>query len=83
MQNGNRPPVVLLPGLTYDKRHFEPLVRELAILEPSRRVLSLELPGHRDSLPPSSYAISGTTPIPGRICCSSRTARRVDSNAGR
>jgi pimeloyl-ACP methyl ester carboxylesterase len=54
----NLAPVVLLPGLTYDRRHFEPLTRELAALDPARRVLSLDLPGHRDRPRRDSYRVA-------------------------
>jgi pimeloyl-ACP methyl ester carboxylesterase len=45
----DRPPFVLLHGLTYDHRQWEPLLRELRRTDPTRRVLALDLPGHGDS----------------------------------
>jgi pimeloyl-ACP methyl ester carboxylesterase len=54
----SRPPVVLLPDLTYDRRHFAPLQRELAGLDPGRRVLAWDLPGHRDQPHRDSYRIA-------------------------
>jgi pimeloyl-ACP methyl ester carboxylesterase len=50
-------PLVLLHGLTFDRRHWEPLRRELAILDPARAVLALDLPGHGDAPVRTSYAL--------------------------
>jgi pimeloyl-ACP methyl ester carboxylesterase/predicted ester cyclase len=44
-----RPPLVLLPGLTFDRRIWQPVLDELARIDPGRRILSLDLPGHGDS----------------------------------
>lgn len=46
---GDRAPIVLLHGLTFDRRQFGPLRRELAAIDPDRQVLSLDLPGHGES----------------------------------
>ncbi|GAB4106187.1 alpha/beta hydrolase [Micromonospora taraxaci] len=48
-------PIVLLHGLTFDRRHWDPLRRELAVLQPDRKVLALDLPGHGDAPPRASY----------------------------
>jgi len=48
-------PLVLLHGLTFDRRHWDPLRRELAALQPGREVLALDLPGHGDAPPLASY----------------------------
>ncbi|MFG1604815.1 alpha/beta fold hydrolase [Actinoplanes sp. NPDC049265] len=45
----DRPPLVLLHGLTFDRRQWGPLVRELAAVDRGRRVLALDLPGHGGS----------------------------------
>ena len=50
-------PLVLLHGLTFDRRHWEPLRRELAALAPGRAVLALDLPGHGDAPPRASYEL--------------------------
>jgi pimeloyl-ACP methyl ester carboxylesterase len=42
-------PLVLLHGLTFDHRHFDPMVEHLSMIAPDRRVLALDLPGHGDS----------------------------------
>jgi pimeloyl-ACP methyl ester carboxylesterase/ketosteroid isomerase-like protein len=44
-----RPPLVLLPGLTFDRRIWQPVLDELARIDPGRQILSLDLPGHGDS----------------------------------
>ncbi|GGL02489.1 alpha/beta hydrolase [Sphaerisporangium melleum] len=46
---GDRPALVLLHGLTYDRRQWGPLLGELARLDPGRRVLAVDLPGHGGS----------------------------------
>ncbi|WP_127504690.1 alpha/beta fold hydrolase [Actinoplanes solisilvae] len=48
-------PIVLLHGLTFDRRHWDPLIRELSAAEPDRKVLALDLPGHGDAPRRSSY----------------------------
>jgi pimeloyl-ACP methyl ester carboxylesterase len=53
---GMSSPLVLLHGLTFDRRHWEPLRRELAIVDPEREVLALDLPGHGDAPARASYA---------------------------
>ncbi|MEU8378321.1 alpha/beta hydrolase [Streptosporangium sp. NPDC048865] len=45
----DRPPLVFLHGLTYDRRQWGPLLDELATVDPGRRVLTLDLPGHGGS----------------------------------
>lgn len=43
------PPVVLLHGLSFDRRIWRPVIDALERIEPGRRVLALDLPGHGDS----------------------------------
>ncbi|MFJ4847296.1 MULTISPECIES: alpha/beta fold hydrolase [unclassified Streptomyces] len=45
----NRPPLVLLHGLSYDRRQWGPVLRALELSDPGRSVLVLDLPGHGDS----------------------------------
>ena len=57
-----RPPLVLLPGLTFDRRIWQPVLDHLARIDPGRQVLSLDLPGHGESpdqLPHSMQHITG------------------------
>jgi pimeloyl-ACP methyl ester carboxylesterase/ketosteroid isomerase-like protein len=44
-----RPPLVLLPGLTFDRAIWQPVLDQLARVDPGRQILSLDLPGHGDS----------------------------------
>lgn len=50
-----RPPLVLLHGLTYDRRQWGPLIQALASLDPARRVVAFDLPGHGEAPPLESY----------------------------
>src|SRR5258707_5946951 len=52
---GRRPPLVLLHGLTFDRTSWHPALAELATLDPGRRVLALDLPGHGESPPWPGY----------------------------
>ncbi|MBM0275663.1 alpha/beta fold hydrolase [Micromonospora tarensis] len=56
--NETRPPLVLLHGLTYDRRQWDPVRRELAVIDPARQVLALDLPGHGDSPRRESYRMT-------------------------
>ncbi|GIF74647.1 alpha/beta fold hydrolase [Asanoa siamensis] len=51
----DRPPLVLLHGLTYDRRHWAPLLSALAALDPGRRIVAFDLPGHGESPRRTSY----------------------------
>ncbi|MFG1836796.1 alpha/beta fold hydrolase [Micromonospora sp. NPDC049175] len=55
MTDDMRPPLVLLHGLTFDTRQWDPVRRELAAIEPARPVLALNLPGHGDAPRLPSY----------------------------
>ena len=70
-----RPPVVLLHGLTFDRSMWRPALDELAGLDPRRRVLALDLPGHGESAsrPATAWTRSSTTstqPSRRRACAS-------------
>jgi pimeloyl-ACP methyl ester carboxylesterase len=52
-----RPPLVLLHGLTFDRSLWNPVLSELHRVDPGRRVLALDLPGHGESPGWSSYDI--------------------------
>jgi pimeloyl-ACP methyl ester carboxylesterase len=57
-----RPPLVLLPGLTFDRRIWHPVLDHLSRIDPGRQVLALDLPGHGESpdqLPHSIQHIVG------------------------
>src|ERR1700754_1171415 len=53
-----RPPLVLLHGLSFDRRLWTPLLRELQALEPVALSLALDLPGHGASPVQESYRIA-------------------------
>jgi pimeloyl-ACP methyl ester carboxylesterase len=46
----NRPPLVLLHGLTFDHSTWAPVTDALRLIDAERRVLAVDLPGHGDSL---------------------------------
>lgn len=45
----DEPPIVLLPGLTFIRQVWTPIVGAIHSSAPSRRVLTVDLPGHGDS----------------------------------
>ena len=51
----NLHPLVLIHGLTFDRSTWQPLLDELARIQPDRRVLALDLPGHGDAPRALSY----------------------------
>ncbi|MEV0714851.1 alpha/beta hydrolase [Asanoa sp. NPDC050611] len=51
----DRPPLLLVHGLSYDRRQWGPLLDELATVDPGRRVLAVDLPGHGRSPRWDSY----------------------------
>lgn len=54
----DRPPLVLLHGLTFDRRHWTPLVDELTLTDPDRRIVAFDLPGHGESPRLDSYHVA-------------------------
>jgi pimeloyl-ACP methyl ester carboxylesterase len=56
-ETGARPPLVLLHGLSFDRRTWGPALTELATIDPGRRVLALDLPGHGESEDAPPYAM--------------------------
>lgn len=55
MTDIDRPPLLLLHGLTYDRHQWDPFARALAEIDPGRRVLAVDLPGHGDAPHWESY----------------------------
>lgn len=53
-----RPPLVLLHGLSFDRSMWRPALSELQTLDPGRRSLALDLPGHGDSASWPSHDIA-------------------------
>jgi Predicted hydrolases or acyltransferases (alpha/beta hydrolase superfamily) len=56
-RSDDRPPLVLLHGLTFDRRMWRPALAELQAIDPGRRALALDLPGHGDSPESPSYSV--------------------------
>jgi pimeloyl-ACP methyl ester carboxylesterase len=56
-ETDERPPLVLLHGLTFDRRMWRPALTELETIDPGRRAISLDLPAHGDSPESSSYSM--------------------------
>lgn len=54
-QSDARAPLVLLHGLTFDRSMWCPALTELERVDPARRVLAFDLPGHGDSAAWESY----------------------------
>ncbi len=52
-----RPALVLLHGLTFDSRMWEPAVAELRRIDRDRQLLILDLPGHGESPAQPSYGL--------------------------
>lgn len=52
-----RPPLLLLHGLTFDRQMWRPALKLLDDIDPRRRAVALDLPGHGDSPSSSSYGI--------------------------
>jgi len=55
-----RPPLVLVHGLTFDRTTWRPALAALEEVDPGRRVLSLDLPGHGESPARDSYRMEET-----------------------
>lgn len=54
-QDRDSPAIVLLHGLTFDRRTWRPVVDAFRALDRRRRVVSLDLPGHGESPPHPPY----------------------------
>lgn len=53
----DRPPLVLLHGLTFNRTMWRPALAALHDIDPGRRVLAFDLPGHGRSSPWPSYDV--------------------------
>lgn len=60
-ESDDRAPLVLLHGLTFDRTSWRPVVDQLQAIDPGRRVLALDLPGHGES--PSDQPFDGESII--------------------
>ena len=52
-----RPPLVLLHGLTFDRTMWQPALDQLGPIDPGRRALAFDLPGHGESPGWESYDV--------------------------
>jgi pimeloyl-ACP methyl ester carboxylesterase len=52
-----RAPLVMLHGLTFDRRMWRAALAALETIDPGRRVIALDLPGHGESPDASSYSL--------------------------
>jgi pimeloyl-ACP methyl ester carboxylesterase len=50
-----RPPLLLLHGLTFDRTMWRPALLELQSIDPARRLVTLDLPGHGESVGGAPY----------------------------
>ena len=55
--DNSRPPLVFLHGLTFDRTTWRPALDALALIEPRRRVVAFDLPGHGASPDQDSYDV--------------------------
>ncbi|MGC4943680.1 alpha/beta fold hydrolase [Kribbella sp. DT2] len=58
-----RSPLVLLHGLGFDRHQWAPVLQELAVLDPDRRTVAFDLPGHLDSPKQSSYDLGDVAEV--------------------
>jgi pimeloyl-ACP methyl ester carboxylesterase len=56
-EGDGRPALVLLHGLTYDRRIWQPVLDRLFTIDPLRQILVLDLPGHGESPDQFPHAI--------------------------
>jgi pimeloyl-ACP methyl ester carboxylesterase len=56
-RSDDRPPLVLLHGLTFDRQMWRPALAELETIDPVRRAIAVDLPGHGDSPDAPSYTL--------------------------
>ena len=56
-RSDERPPLVLLHGLTFDRRMWRSALTALELVDPGRRVIALDLPGHGESPDAPAYSM--------------------------
>jgi pimeloyl-ACP methyl ester carboxylesterase len=56
-------PLVLVHGLTYDRTTWGPALTELGRLDPARRAVAFDLPGHGESPRRESYALADVASV--------------------
>jgi pimeloyl-ACP methyl ester carboxylesterase len=56
-RSDDRPPLVLVHGLTFDRTTWRDIVPELQRIDPERRVVAIDLPGHGQSPEQPTYEL--------------------------
>ena len=56
-RSDDRPPLVLLHGMTFDRTTWRDIVPELQRIDPGRRVVAIDLPGHGQSPDQATYEL--------------------------
>lgn len=56
-RSDDRPPLVLLHGLTFDRTMWRPALSALQAIDPDRRAVAFDLPGHGESPTAASYSM--------------------------
>jgi pimeloyl-ACP methyl ester carboxylesterase len=56
-RNDDRPPLVLLHGMTFDRTTWRDIVPRLQRIDPGRRVVAIDLPGHGQSPDQATYEL--------------------------
>jgi pimeloyl-ACP methyl ester carboxylesterase len=57
-RDGDRPPIVLLHGLSFDRTMWGSAIEELLALDANRRIVAFDLPGHGESSRRESYGFA-------------------------
>ncbi len=57
-RNDNRPPLVLLHGMTFDRTTWRDILPELQRIDHGRRVVAIDLPGHGQSPDQATYELA-------------------------
>jgi pimeloyl-ACP methyl ester carboxylesterase len=76
-RSDDRAPIVLLHGLTFDRRMWRPALAELAAIDPDRRAIALDLPGHGESPDAPSYSLEAVVQRIHRVVIESGLADPV------
>jgi pimeloyl-ACP methyl ester carboxylesterase len=73
----NRPALVLLHGLTFNRQHWAPVLADPAIAGSNRRVVNFDLPGHGESPRRDSYRLTDLADVLHAAVTEARLARPV------
>lgn len=73
----NRPALVLLHGLTFNRRHWAPVLADPALAESNRRIVNFDLPGHGESPRRDSYRLADLADVLHAAITDARLARPV------